>query len=90
MRTLLRGVAAALAAGVLTLASGAHAERASCEELLAARAAGQSDAEIGAAYHTTRARLSACERIAADRERLQGQREALAIERAERAEARGQ
>jgi hypothetical protein len=88
MCTFHRGVAVALAAGLLLSAAGASAERASCDELLAARASGQSDAVISALYQTTKARLTACERIAEHRDRLQAQRDEVAAARADRADAR--
>jgi uncharacterized protein (DUF433 family) len=83
-----RSVAVGLVAGSVTLALEAGAERASCEELLAARASGRSDAEIQTDYQTTHARLSACERIADHRDRLQAQRDDVAAARAERAQSR--
>lgn len=65
---------AVLAGGLWVTAAEARAERAGCETILAALAAGRSATQVAEAEHTTHARVSACQRIAEHRERLAGQR----------------
>lgn len=68
----------------LLLASPALAERATCEDLLAARAGGASVEEVARAHATTRARVEACARIAEQHERLARQRDEVAAARLQR------
>jgi hypothetical protein len=71
------------------VAAQARADRATCDELLAARDSGQSDERIAETYQTTHARIVACERISDHRQRLQAARDEVDAQRAERAAARG-
>lgn len=76
------------AAAVCLLAGPAAADRATCEDLLSARAVGQSDEEIAAQFRTTTVRVEACARIAEQRQRLAENQEHLEAARAERQASR--
>jgi hypothetical protein len=89
MHTMLRRVAVMIAASAWLMVAGeARAERASCDELLAARAAGHGTAEVASTYQTTHARITACERITEHRLRLRERRGDVADTRAARAALR--
>jgi hypothetical protein len=75
--------AVALAAIVCSVGPAA-AIRPSCSELLSIRAGGKSDEEIVRTYGTTRARLAACDRLAAQSERFAAERTQFFQQRDER------
>lgn len=68
----------------LLLAAPVLAKPPTCEELLAAKARGHSSEAVAEQFGTTRARVQACERIDAQRERLAEQRSDLAAARLQR------
>jgi hypothetical protein len=68
----------------LALAGPAWAERPSCDDLLSARAIGQSVEQVAETFKTTRVRVTACERVADHLERLAAKREQVDEERAAR------
>jgi hypothetical protein len=72
------------AAAVLVLAGPAAADRPTCEDLLSARALGQSDEQVASAFRTTTVRVEACARVAEQHERLDANRQHLESARAER------
>ena len=74
MRTAARSIACAVALGALLAAGRAGASHPTCDDLVAARAAGQSATAVAQAFGTTGARVEACMRIAAWREQYAGQR----------------
>jgi hypothetical protein len=89
MRIVERVTACATALVALMLISNpAWATRPTCEQLLAARDAHHSAADIAKAYATTQARVEACSRIERQHERLAAQRDAFYARRADRGLAR--
>lgn len=69
---------------LLGLAAPVRAERASCEDVLSARALGRSVEEVAETFRTTRARVATCERIAAHHAELAAKRQVTQDARAER------
>ncbi|MBX3023861.1 hypothetical protein KF840_03025 [bacterium] len=72
------------AAGLALLAGPAAADRPTCEDLLSARALGQSDEQIAASFRTTTVRVAACARVAEQHERLDANRQHLEAAREQR------
>jgi hypothetical protein len=60
---------------ILATAAPAVAIRLTCEELAAQRQAGRSDEEIVRTFGTTRARLTACDRLNEQEKRFDAERE---------------
>ena len=56
------------------VAGPAAADRPTCEDLLSARAVGQSVEQVAADFRTTTVRVEACERVAEQHKRLDAQR----------------
>jgi hypothetical protein len=73
-----------VAAAVLAMAAPAAADRPTCEDLLSARALGQSAEQVAAAFRTTSVRVEACARVAEQHQRLDAQRQHLEAARAQR------
>jgi hypothetical protein len=69
---------------VLGTAAPMFAGRPTCHELVTARASGQSSEDIARAHGTTQARVEACVRIEAQRQRLAQSRVRYHLMRAER------
>lgn len=84
MRSIRRRSSVFTLVGTLALAVPAWAERPSCDDLLSARAIGQSVEQVAETFKTTRVRVTACERIADHLDRLAAKREQVDEERAER------
>jgi hypothetical protein len=85
MRMLSRTLACAMGAvAVLGAAAPVLARRPECQEILAARAAGQSVEQVAQAFGTTTAKVTACERFEQQRQRLANQRTNFYLDRAER------
>jgi hypothetical protein len=83
MQTVLRSGAAALALTAIVLVRPVLARQSTCDEIVAARDAGRSDAEIAQGFGTTRARIAACARIEQQRERLSAVRDRFYARRAD-------
>ena len=64
MRTSARSIACAVLLGALLAAGRAGASHPTCDDLVAARGAGQSASAVAHAFGTTDARVEACMRIA--------------------------
>lgn len=72
-------------AAALALHAGpAVADRPTCEDLLSARALGQSDEQIAATFRTTTVRVAACARVAEQHERLDANRRHVEAARVQR------
>jgi hypothetical protein len=85
MHTVLWSTAAVLAlTGVVLTSSPVLAKRPTCDQLLGARDAGQSDEDIAKGFGTTQARVEACARIEQQNERLSAARARFSARRAER------
>jgi hypothetical protein len=84
MRSIRVGSFLAAAGVVLAVAGPAAAERPTCEDLLSARQLGRSADQVASAFRTTRIRVTACERLAQQHERLAAQREHVRAARAAR------
>ena len=69
---------------MLIVAAPAWAKRPSCMQVAAAQAGGWSDAEVAAAFRTTRVRVHACQKLLENRARLASRREAFRLQHAER------
>jgi hypothetical protein len=74
MRSIRLGSLLVTVATALVLAGPAAADRPTCEDLLSARALGQSDEQIAASFRTTTVRVQACVRVAEQHERLEANR----------------
>jgi len=84
MRAYGRSIACAVGLSVLLGAGRAAASHPMCDDLMAARAAGQSVQAVAQAYGTTGARVEACTRIANWRKHFAEQRAQYDLTRTQR------
>jgi len=85
MRIVERSTACAVALlGLVLICGPVRADRPTCGQILAARDADRSAADIAKDFGTTRARVEACSRIEKQREHLAAGREAFYARRADR------
>ena len=85
MQTLLWPTAAALAlAGIVLTGTPALAQRPTCDQLVQAQAAGQSNADVAKSFDTTQARVQACAEIAQQHARQNAERARYDARRTER------
>jgi|KBSSwiStaDraftv2_1062776.scaffolds.fasta_scaffold3015583_2 hypothetical protein len=85
MWKLSRTLACALATvSLVSAAAPVLARRPGCQEILAARSAGQSVEQVAKTFDTTSAKVTACERFEEQRQRLANQRSNFYFDRAER------
>jgi hypothetical protein len=84
MRTSARSIACAVALGALLAAGRAGASHPTCDDLVAARAAGQSATAVAQAFGTTDARVEACMRIAEWQQQFAAKRARYAQTRVDR------
>ena len=84
MRSIRMASVLVAALAVLAFAGPAAADRPTCDDLLSARALGQSAEQVASTFRTTRVRIEACERLAEQHERLDAQRQHLEAARADR------
>lgn len=82
MRTTL-GLGAVALAAIGFVSEPVLARQSSCDEIVAARDAGRSDAEISQGFGTTRARVAACVRIEQQHARLSAARDRFYARRAD-------
>lgn len=81
-------IAAALAlTGVVLTGGPALASRPTCDQLGAARSAGQSDEDIAKGFGTTRARVEACVRIEQQHQRLSAEHARYVARRTDRGQS---